>query len=113
MYGILINPFKKTVTKIEIGKTIDDVYSALTNLDIGKVDMVQVLGSFNSRGNGQDLWLDEEGLFKAGQKKFAFLPFGFQQFRGKALILGKNKDGTEWDDTALTVSEVSQNIIWE
>ena len=109
MNGILINPFKKTVTEIEIGNSLDDVYSALTNLDIGFVNMVERLPIVGQ----EDLWVDEEGLYKAHQKVFCFPPCGFTPIRGKALILGVNDHGDSWGSTTLAIELVYKTIIWE
>ena len=109
MKGILINPFKMTVTDVEIGRKLEDVYNILTTPEIGVVSMIERV----QIKNDQDLWLDEEGLFKAHQSKFGFTPLGFNIFSGCAILLGSTEDLTEWDDTKLSIREVYDCMMWE
>jgi|GEM_PF-4793134 len=109
MKGILINPFKKTLTEI-INNNIKDVYKELTNKEIGEVNMIERF----PLGPREYLWLDEEGLFKAQQKRFAIPPLtGFQTFAGIAIILGENQEGDSWCDTKINIEELYNSIVWE
>mgnify|MGYP003142038446 CR=1 FL=1 len=109
MTGILIDPFLKKVTNVNVSpiQTLQDMYK-----HIG-CSMVEVV----SFGDVNDLWVDEEGLMKpSGEQRFFKvhnLPFGHHGvIAGRALLLKcDNKGGTT--STSLTIEDVLPRISWD
>lgn len=91
MRAILIDPFAKTVTEIDIDKAnvLAGLYAAM------QCDLVDVV-----RYNNLDVWVDDEGLMKDGQKFFKMIN-GHQPLAGRAVIMESDDEG---DSIATTVS---------
>jgi len=105
--GILIDPFLKKVTNVNVGTdhTLQDMYK-----HIG-CSMVEVV----SFGDVNDLWVDEEGLLKRDQRffKVSDLPFGHHGvIVGRALLL-KCGDSGGTESTTLTIEDVLPRISWD
>ena len=105
--GILIDPFLKKVTNVNVGtdNILQDMYK-----HIG-CSMVEVV----SFGDVNDLWVDEEGLMKGDQRffKVSDLPFGHHGvIAGRALLL-KCGDTGGCESTTLTIEDVTPRITWD
>ena len=105
--GILIDPFLKKVTNVNVGtdNTLQDMYK-----HIG-CSMVEVV----SFGDVNDLWIDEEGLLKRDQRFFKVhnLPFGHHGvIAGRGLLL-KCGDTGGTESTTLDIEEVMPKISWD
>jgi hypothetical protein len=106
MKAILINPFDKSITEVEL-KTGDlaEIY-ALTDSTI--VEAVSV-----SQGN--DVFINEEGLLGDLDEQQFFLlgdnNNGWMMLAGKGLVLGNNSDGDSVS-TTLTVPQLWQMVAW-
>jgi len=83
MRAILIDPFAKTVSEIDINK--DDVLSGLYSaMQCDTVDVVRYMDV--------DIWVDDEGLMKENQKFFHMVA-GHQPLAGRAVIMESNDAG--------------------
>ena len=107
MTGILIDPYLKKVTNVNVGtdNTLQDMYK-----HIG-CSMVEVV----SFGDDNDLWVDEEGLLKSHQRFFKVhnLPFGHHGvIVGRALLL-KCGDSGGCESTPLSIEDVLPRISWD
>jgi len=107
MTGILIDPYLKKLTNVNVGtdNTLQDMYK-----HIG-CSMVEVV----SFGDMNDLWVDEEGLLKRDQRffKVSNLPFGHHGvIVGRALLL-KCGDNGGTESTTLTIEDVLPRISWD
>ena len=105
--GILIDPFLKKVTNVNVGtdNTLQDMYK-----HIG-CSMVEVV----SFGDVNDLWIDEEGLLKRDQRFFKVhnLPFGHHGvIAGRGLFLKCGDEGGT-ESTTLDIEEVMPKISWD
>lgn len=102
MRAILIDPFAKSVSQIEISKAnvLGDLYAAM---DCHLVDVV--------RYNNLDVWVDDEGLMKDDQKFFKLVD-GHQPLAGKAVILESDREG-ESIPTTVSVADVYAFTMFE
>lgn len=73
--AILIDPAKKTITEVAFDGTLEQAYK-LT--DCNMIEMVHL-------HNGDVMLVDEEGLFKAKQNRFAI---GMNVIVNKTLVIG-------------------------
>jgi len=102
--AILINSQAKTVTVVEVGEGIDDIYK---HLDCRAFDVVNL-------GENVDCYVDDEGLLKEGYidddgKKHNMNGFSFGKnpvIMGNGLILGLNNETGESIDAPVTVEQV-------
>jgi hypothetical protein len=91
MRGILIDPFKRTVTDVETDSSLDEIYSIL---DVGTITVV----AFDRE---HVMFLDDEGLLKDKDEQAYFhLKGADQPFAGRGLIFADNYG----DNRAATVS---------
>ena len=100
--AILIDPFAKSVTEVQVQTGLKHFYELL-GCDL--VDVVRF-------GNGVDGWLDDEGLFKDPQAFFTIGAYP-QPLAGKVLLCSHDEEGNtmpahDW----LTVERVFENIEW-
>lgn len=78
MRAILIDPFKQTVTDIDIDPTLDNLYEILG------VELITVVGM-----GDHALIIDDEGLLKPkDQMEYWWAAGAMQPFAGRGLILG-------------------------
>lgn len=91
MRAILIDPFAKSVSQIDIDKkdVLGGLYAAM---QCGTIDLV--------RYGKLDVFVDDEGLMKDGQKFFKLID-GHQPLAGRAVILESDDEG---DSIATDVS---------
>ena len=108
MKAILIDAVNKTVTEVEKGEGIQDIYKHL------KCDTFDVVGL----GGGVDCFVDDEGLLKEGyvdedgtkHNMHGFRLRGYDQvLMGNGLILGHNGEG-ETIDSPVTVKQVQEVV---
>lgn len=103
--ALLIDPFTKTITETTVSKHDDSLLQDMYRL-IG-CDTVEVV-RYQVQGVEVDIWVDEEGLFKADQKYF--LPYAHPQgLAGKGLVLEHDGRGN-CKSTKLSTSHM-QNFI--
>ena len=105
MRGILIDPWLKTITEVQCGEGIEDMYRLMSNPLGPKVDVFCI-----GRGwpNGDVLYVDDEGLLKRGMR--LFLMDG-QHLAGNGLILGSDNEGNSVD-AKLLLKEVQCLVKW-
>jgi len=100
MKGILINPHEKTITEVEYSGNYKEIYSLI---DCRTFDVAMAK-------ENNDLYLDDEGLFKDNQKYFRMVELG-ANYAGKGLILAHD-DAGESIATTLTLQEVEDMVQW-
>ena len=110
MTGILIDPFLKKVTNVNVGTdhTLQDMYK-----HIG-CSMVEVV-NYKHISVVEDIWVDEEGLLKGDQRffKVSNLPYLHHGvIAGRGLILRSDDTGGTIS-TSLTIEEVLPRISWD
>jgi hypothetical protein len=95
----LIDPFERTITPVYYDGQLDSLYALLG------CDLVTVAGC-----RRYDLFVDDEGLLKPGQKFFMHLDYP-QPLAGKALVVGCDNAGiTIPPDT--TLEELEARVMW-
>jgi hypothetical protein len=108
MRGLLIDPFAKTITEIEIGEgdnVLPDLYKAI------HTDIVEVIRMREPRdGLAIDLWVDEEGLFK-NEQKFFMIKGSAQQIAGRAVVLQERN--ADCISTTATIENIEDLIAFE
>ncbi len=102
--GILIDPFAKTVTEVEVAPGIDAIYK-LIGQDI--FDVVTLTAS------GDAAYVDDEGLYRDNQKAFALPGLYGGTLAGKALILGTDAEGGSRSPVTLTVETITELVEWD
>jgi hypothetical protein len=94
--ALLINSIEKTVTLVEVGEGIQDIYKYL---DCQTFDVVRL-------GGGVDCYIDDEGLLKNGyvdddgvkHNMTGFIFKGMAQpIMGNGLVMGHNAEGESVD----------------
>jgi len=100
MKGILINPHEETITEVEYSGNYKEIYSLI---DCRTFDVAMAK-------ENNDLYLDDEGLFKDNQKYFRMVELG-ANYAGKGLILAHDDEG-ESIATTLTLQEVEDMVQW-
>ena len=112
MTGILIDPFMKKVTNVNVSpiNTLKDMYK-----HIG-CSMVETV-NYKHISVIEDIWVDEEGLFKpSGEQRFfkvSNLPYLHHGvIAGRGLILGSDRQGGTIS-TSLTIEDVTPRITWD
>lgn len=99
MRAILIDPFTRTVSDVDTGAGLDDLY------DILKVELITVV----NLGKGHALILDDEGLMKPKEEQEYFHLRGAQQpFAGRGLVLGDNYG--ESRDATLPTEDIAKLV---
>ena len=99
MSYLLIDPFEKTISPVYYDGQLSSLYAML------KCDLVTVApcGSF-------DLFVDDEGLFKADQRYF--LADGYPQpLAGYALAVAVDNEGNTIPP-AVTLEELEARVLW-
>jgi Domain of unknown function (DUF3846) len=82
--GILIDPFAKTVTMVEV---VHDLSAYYKLLDCDLVDVIRLTPHV-------DLWIDDEGLLKEPPNQAYFYLGDYPSpIAGRALLLGHDKEG--------------------
>ena len=100
--GILIDPFTKTVTEVQVGADISAWYKLLG------CELLEVI----SIRPQVDLWIDEEGFFKTPPEQAYFYLNGLlDPIPGRALILSHDQAG---ESTSLYAkkADIEPHISW-
>jgi hypothetical protein len=100
MKAILIDPHSRTVAQVDFHGDYKQIYTLID------ADLFTVL----ELGEGETLFLDDEGLFREGQEFFAIGNYP-HPLAGKALILGTNDEG-ESVATKLHADKVRAAVRW-
>lgn len=98
MKALLIDPEFNLVKEVEYSGDYDDIYKLIDCDLFTCVDL----------GDGETLYLDDEGLFKSESYQFQ-LDGAYQPFCGKGLILGTDDDG-ETVATKLIPTDIAKHI---
>ena len=89
MKGILIDPWTKSVTEVQIDKGLNPLYKAM---DCSCITAPIILE------NNDTFFLDDEGLFKENSVWFCLGHRGYEfRFVGKAVVLGGDEEGDSVD----------------
>ena len=95
----LIDPFEKTITPVYYDGDFRSIY--------GLIDC----STFAVAGCGRyDLFVDDEGLFKADQKFFLVHEYP-QPLAGKALVAGVDNEGNTVPPS-ITLEELEARVLW-
>jgi len=108
MRGILINPWLKEITEVDVSEDFRDIYRKLSNPLGPKVDCFCI--GMNWR-NGDTLYVDDEGLLKPGMRLFEIGRIDGQPLAGNGLILGSDAEGNSVDAKIL-LTEVQTLVKW-
>ena len=82
MKGILINPFDTTIKEVVYTGDYREIYDLV---DCTTFDCVRIY-------EAQDMYIDDEGLFKNNQRYFRMVEIG-ANYGGKALLLSHDEIG--------------------
>ena len=103
--AILINPFKQTLSEIELDlNRLPDIYAEIE------------CDTFDCRafGKGDVIVVDDNGLLKDTDEQ-AYFYFGVGEevitLAGKALIVGGRSDGS-WGSPAIDLRDIAELIAW-
>ena len=84
LIGVLIDPFTKTITEIEVENDLHVWYKLL---DCELVDVIRLTARV-------DLWIDDEGLFKEPPKQaYFYIADLLEPVAGRALLLSHDAGG--------------------
>ncbi len=98
---LLIDPFERTIRAVAYDGSLDVLYALL---DCATVDV--------ARGHKFDLYVDDEGLFKADQQYFAIIGELGQPIAGKALVIGKPDHDGNTTPPSVSREYIDRNILW-
>lgn len=108
MRGILIDPWLKTITEVDCGEGINDMYRLMSN-PLGPKVNVFCIGM--NWPNGDVLYVDDEGLLKRGMRLFDIGRIDGQPLAGNGLILGSDAEGNSVD-AKLGLVELQTIVKW-
>lgn len=108
MRGILIDPWLKTITEVQVGEGIQDMYRVMSNPLGPKVDIFCIGMQWS---NGDVLYVDDEGFLKPGGRLFTIDRADGQPLVGNGLILGSDAEGNSVDAEHLLV-EIQTKVGW-
>lgn len=100
MRGILIDPFARTVTEIEVGDGIDSIYNLIQASLFDVVHLTQC---------GETIYVDDEGLSVSNQAFFCLDPI-HTPLAGRALILGTDLDTGESRGSRLSLEAIRHHV---
>ena len=104
--GILIDVQNRTITEVEVTKDSNDseLQSMYNHIKCEMVDCV-------SLNNGNDVWVDEEGLQRLTPFSTFFKIEGYHEFLpSNGLILGYDDETGDSSDTTLTIDEIKSMV---
>lgn len=99
MYGFLIDPETKTVTKVSVAATLQSIRE---HISAACVDVVHL----NSRGDV--IYVDDEGLYNA--RHFFYLEQYEAPLAGKGLVLGTDSQGETISPRFVTLDQVQERV---
>ena len=100
MRAIVIDPFTRTIEEVEVDRGIQAIYD-----HIGASCFICASMSLT----GPTMYVDDEGLLKAGQEFFAYRRLYPQPLAGKCLILDTDDEG-ESIDCSLPLDQVREEV---
>jgi len=89
-YGILIDPSKDAVTKVEIDNSVVGLSDLYSNIGCEMVERM-VLGFMEDYSI--DLWIDEEGMLNGASERIGCFSIGDNILYGRGLIVLCDMDG--------------------
>lgn len=89
-YGILIDPSKDEVTKVEMTNSVVGLSELYSSIECEVVERI-VLGY--DEDLSIDLWIDEEGLLNGAGERIGCFSVGGGMIHGKGLIVLCDEDG--------------------
>lgn len=98
MKGILIDPFERTVTRVDVAKGIDAIYKLI---QARPFDCVRI-------DERNAIYVDDEGLYVDDQRFFQFRGY-HQPLAGRGLILGNDREGESCSCT-ITLDDVKGRV---
>jgi hypothetical protein len=104
--GILIDVQNRTITEVEVTKDSNDseLQSMYNHIKCEMVDCV-------SLNNGNDVWVDEEGLQRLTPFSTFFKIEGYHEFlSSNGLVLGYDNETGDSSDTTLTIDDVKSKV---
>tara|TARA_R110000772_G_scaffold30806_5_gene76493 strand:+ start:3364 stop:3702 length:339 start_codon:yes stop_codon:yes gene_type:complete len=107
MKAILVNPFLRTITEVEMTDNYQEIYTQLSTDEI-------TVGCFTTGwrcANDDILYVDDEGLFKKGWPLFDVGRGDGSLLAGKGLIQGDDGEGGA-ADVKSTVAEITELVRW-
>lgn len=108
MRGILINPWTKEITEVQVENDYREIYRFLSNPLGPKVETFCIGVQWK---NGDTLYVDDEGYLKAGMRLFDIGLADDWKLAGNGLILGCDNQG-ESTDAKLLMTEVQCLVKW-
>jgi hypothetical protein len=104
--GILIDVQNRTITEVEVTKDSNDseLQSMYNHIKCGMVECVNL-------NDGNDVWVDEEGLLRLTPFSTFFKIEGYHEFLpSNGLILGYDDETGDSSDTTLTIDDVKSKV---
>lgn len=98
MKGILIDPFERTVTRVDVPPGIDAIYALIQAQPFTCVGI----------DDRNAIYVDDEGLYKEDQRFFQFRGYP-QPLAGKGLILGSDNEGESVSCT-ITLADAKSRV---
>ena len=111
MRAILIKTDEQKIEEVEFNGTLDDAYRLLGCELIERVEL----------GNGEDLWVDEEGLINGRGRQFGFFCYIHypQILAGRGLITGTMIDPNDPDEgetfgpSTTPLEDARKRVVWK
>jgi hypothetical protein len=103
--GLLIDPFLRTVTEVEVARDDYKALYPLLSTEKNKVDCFDVVRIENDFGEEESIFIDDNGLYVPAENQAYFL-FDGVFLAGKGLIFGVDNEGGTVS-TKITRSNIS------
>jgi len=112
--AILIDSQKKTVTEVEVGEGIQDIYKHLNCQAFDAVDLDENVTCYvDDEGLCKDAYIDDDGV-KHNMHGFTLIKFGEDSIlMGNGLVLGLDPETGESIDSPLSVEQVTKLLIFK
>ena len=104
MRALLIDPWTRTIREVEVEDDYRDIYKWLSRPD-SKVRTFCLGGHWR---NGDALYVDDEGLFKGGNRIFHV---NGHNLSGMGLVLGSDHYG-ESVDAKISLHDMKSSVFW-
>jgi len=109
MRGILINPWTKEITEVQLKSELSEFYRLLTNPLGPKVELMDTAFAWR---NGDVLWVDDEGLLKPRNRCFKInVRTDRQPLAGNGLIVGCTREGANQDAQTM-LTDLQTQVEW-
>jgi len=103
MRGILIDAWSNDVREVTIVEEADTLQQMYELIECSTVECVHL-------PNGNDLWVDEEGLLFLTQNSRFFVYNGVMPIHGRGLILGLDRNTGDCKSTKLKLEDVTDSV---